>query len=162
MSTIREQIVAAAVAALGGAGKPAGVPSPVRTRVDSPETGQLPALTVYPAGEECKPMLREMPGRQRAMRGPIVNRSLILCVEALTKSGASATPDQTADPVLSWASEALALWAETVAFKALAISCDELGTKFSYEQHETSLCRATLSFAIEFQTKTTDPESVGK
>ena len=43
MSTIREQIVAAAVLALA-TGAPTGVPAPVRTRLDSPSADQLPAL----------------------------------------------------------------------------------------------------------------------
>ena len=104
MSTIREQIVAAAVAALA-TGAPPGVPAPVRTRLDSPDANQLPALTVYQAAETVETMRDYKAGG--ASRGPIVRRSVLLNVEVLTKAGVGEEPDKAADPILAWATKAL-------------------------------------------------------
>ena len=155
MSTIREQIVSAAVQALG-TGAPAGVPVPVRTRLDSPSADQLPALTVYQGAETVESMRDAKAGM--ASRGPIVRRSLLLSIEVLTKAGSGSQPDKAADPVLAWATSALAT---AGTFGGLANGpADELGTKFEYEQAETSFCRATQTFRIEYQTRTGDAQSL--
>ena len=72
MSTIREQIVSAAVLALA-TGAPAGIPAPVRTRLDSPSADQLPALTIYQGMETVEPMREPKAGV--ASRGPVVRRA---------------------------------------------------------------------------------------
>ena len=155
MSTIREQIVSAAVLALA-AGAPAGVPAPVRTRLDSPGSDQLPALTVYQGAETVEPMREAKTGT--ASRGPIVRRSVLLSVEVLTKAGAGEEPDKAADPILAWATAALAAAGN---FGGLANGpADEIGTKFEYEQGETSFCRATMSFRIQYQSRTDDAEQI--
>jgi hypothetical protein len=148
MSTIREQIVAAIVTALT-TGKPAGVPTPVRTRIDSPTADQLPALSVYQTDERVLEMLDPRPGR--ASRGPIKRRHIDVAVEVLTKAGGSAEADKAADPMLSWASESIA---KAGAFGGLADDmAQELGTRFEYSsQAETSFCRATMVLRTEFQT----------
>ncbi len=155
MSTIREQIVSAAVLALA-TGAPAGIPEPVRTRLDSPSVDQLPALTVY-QGTETVESMRE-PKAGTASRGPVARRSLLLSVEVLTKAGAGMQPDAAADPILAWATAALAAAGN---FGGLANGpADELGTKFEYEQAETSLCRATQTFRIEYQSRADDAETL--
>ncbi len=155
MSTIREQIVSAAVLALA-TNAPVDVPAPVRTRLDSPSADQLPALTVYQGTETVESMRDAKAGT--ASRGPIVRRSLLLSVEVLTKAAAGAPPDSAADPILAWATAALAA---AGTFGGLANGpADELGTKFEYEQAETSFCRATQTFRIEYQTRTDDAETL--
>ncbi|HOX27440.1 MAG TPA: hypothetical protein PLL30_13750 [Candidatus Krumholzibacteria bacterium] len=155
MSTIREQIVSAAILALA-TGVPVGVPAPVRTRLDSPSADQLPALTVY-QGIETVETMRE-PKAGTASRGPVVRRSLLLSVEVLTKAGAGMQPDAAADPILAWATAALAAAGN---FGGLANGpADEIGTKFEYEQAETSLCRATQTFRIEYQSRADDAETL--
>ncbi len=155
MSTIREQIVAAAVLALA-TDAPVGIPTPVRTRLDSPSADQLPALTVYQGAETVETMRDAKTGT--ASRGPIVRRSVLLSVEVLTRAGTSEEPDKAADPILAWATSALAA---AGAFGGLANGpADEIGTKFEYEQSETSFCRATQTFRIEYQTRTGDAESL--
>lgn len=163
MSSIREQIVLAAVSALGGAGKPAGVPSPVRCRIDSPDADQLPALSVYQLIEKVDP--ERAPRSLRASRGPIVRRYLDLAVEVLSRSEDGTDADAAADPALVWASQALQQRSpaedpegDLVAFGDLAEEIDELGTKFEYDRGETAFCRATLTFRIQYQTLTVDPE----
>ena len=149
MSTIREQIVSAAVTALT-TGAPAGVPAPVRTRLDSPSADQLPALTVYQGVETVETMRDAKPGT--ASRGPIVRRSLLLSVEVLTKAGIGwrARQGGRPDPGLgdqgARRSRHLRRPGQSPA--------DEVGTKFEYEQAETSFCRATQTFRIEYQTRT--------
>ncbi len=153
MSTIREQIVAAAVTAISS-GTPPGVPAPVRTRIDSPSTDQLPALTVYQASETVEPMQDMRLGR--GSRGPVVRRSLLLNVEVLTKAGEGEEPDKAADPILAWVAEALAVADD---FDGLADeTADEVGTKFEYEQAESSFCRAVMTFRIQFATLANDPQ----
>ncbi len=155
MSTIREQIVAAAAAALG-TGAPAGVPAPVRTRIDSPSVDQLPALTVYQGVETVDPM-RE-PRGTRLVRGPVVRRAVHFNVEVVTKAGVGEEPDKAADPILAWATKAIAA---AGTFGGLANNAaDEQGTKFEYEQRETSICRATMVFRVEYQSRADDAELV--
>lgn len=155
MSTIREQIVSAAVLALA-TNAPAGVPAPVRTRLDSPSADQLPALTVYQGMETVESMREAKTGT--ASRGPIVRRSVLLSVEVLTKAGAGAQPDKAADPILAWATASLSA---AGTFGDLANGpADEIGTKFEYEQAETSFCRATQTFRIEYQTRADDAQSL--
>lgn len=155
MSAIREQIVSAAVLALT-TDAPVGVPAPVRTRLDSPGADQLPALTVYQGTETVEPMRDAKTGT--ASRGPIVRRSLLLGVEVLTKAGSGEEPDKAADLILAWATAALAA---AGTFGGLANGpADELGTKFEYEQAETSFCRATQTFRIEYQSRADDAENL--
>ncbi len=155
MSTIRERIVASAVLALA-TGAPQGVPLPVRTRIDSPSADQLPALTVYQAAETVEPMHDYRAGR--ASRGPLVKRAILVNVEVITKTGAGAEPDKAADPILAWATKAMGA---AGTFDGLANHpADEVGTKFEYEQGETSFCRATMTYRIQYQSRVEDAELV--
>ncbi len=156
MSTIREQIVAAAVVAIT-TGKPSGVPTPVRTRLDSPNADQLPALTVYQATEMVESM-RDQKAGGGASRGPIVRRSLLFNVEVLTKAGTGVEPDKAADPILAWATKALGA-AGTMGGLANH-PADEVGTKFEYEQAETSFCRSTMTFRFQYQSRADDAELI--
>ena len=155
MSTIREEIVAAAVTALA-TGTPPGVPAPVRTRLDSPSADQLPALTVYQTAETVEAMRDLRAGG--VSRGPVVRRSVLLNIEVLTKAGTGEEPDKAADPILAWATKAL-FAAGT--FNGLTNHpADEVGTKFEYEQAETSFCRSTMTFRIQYQSRADDAEQV--
>ena len=155
MSTIREQIVAAAVAALS-TDRPDGIPAPVRTRVDSPAADQLPAFTVYQVAETVEPMRDSREGR--AARGPVVRRWMQLNVEVITKAGPGTEPDKAADPILAWGIKALSA---PGVFGALSNqAADETGTKFEYERGETSFCRATQTFRIAYQSRADDAEKL--
>jgi len=155
MSTIREEIVAAAVTALA-TGVPPGVPAPVRTRLDSPSADQLPALTVYQAAETVEAMRDLKAGG--VSRGPVVRRSVLLNIEVLTKAGTGEEPDKAADPILAWATKALGA---VGTLGGLANHpADEVGTKFEYEQAEASFCRSTMTFRIQYQSRADDAEQV--
>jgi hypothetical protein len=128
----------------------------VRTRLDSPGADQLPALTVYQAAETVETMRDFKAGG--ASRGPIVRRSLLLNVEVLTKASAGEEPDKAADPILAWATKAL-FAAGT--FNGLTNHpADEVGTKFEYEQAETSFCRSTMTFRFQYQSRADDAEKI--
>jgi hypothetical protein len=155
VSSIREQIVAAAFTALT-TGRPIEVPAPVRTRLDSPSTDQLPVFSVYQVAEAVEPERDRRTGS--AARGPVVRRSLLLNVEVVTKAGAGEEPDKAADPILAWATKAIAAGGR---FSGLANDpADEAGTKFEYEQGETSFCRATMTFRFEYQSRSDDAETL--
>jgi len=155
MSSIREDIVAAATLALNTS-RPAGVPLFIRTRIDSPTVAQLPVATIYQAVENVQSM-RE-PREGRTARGPIVRRSMLLKVEILTSASEGTQPDKNADPILVWAVKAMA---SAGTFGGLANNrADEIETKFEYEQGEVSFCRSTLTFEILYQSNVTNPESV--
>lgn len=155
MSTIREQIVAAAFTAIS-TNRPTGVPAPFRTRIDSPTPDQLPALTFYQEMEKVDHEREDRPDRRA--RGPLVRRSVLVHVEVLTKADATTEADKAADPLLAWASKALAT-AGTLGGLANDPP-DELGTVFAYEQKETSFCRATTSFMYEYQSSARNPEAL--
>jgi len=155
VSTVRERLVAAAVLALA-TGAPSGVPVPVRTRLDSPTADQLPALTVYQAAEMVEPM-RDFRA-ERSSRGPIVRRAVVVNVEVIAKAGIGSEPDNAADPILAWATKAIGA---AGTFDGLANNpADEVGTKFEYEQGETSFCRATMSWRIQYQSRADDAEQI--
>jgi len=155
MSTIREQIVAAAVTALN-TDRPAEVPEFVRTRLDSPGPDQLPVNTVYQATETVEAMGESR--ARRTSRGPLVKRSVMLSIEALTKADGTTEPDKAADATIAWVTKTLAAAGR---FNGLANDpADEMGTKFEYEQGESSFCRATMTFNIEYQSRVDDAEQI--
>jgi hypothetical protein len=147
---------------LEGASRPAEVPEPVRTRLESPTPSQLPALTVYQGREVVDPMRDEQDGR--SSRGAIVRRALEVRIEAVVKAVLGTPADAVADPLLAWATNAVAEAGrlETVAApRGLADqAADEVGTTFEYEQGEYSFCRATLTVRFRYQSSSTDAESL--
>ena len=156
MSTVRERIVAAAMTALN-TGRPAGVPEFIRTRIDSPSADQLPVCTVYQGNEGVMAAHDTGQGtRSVVTRGPVVRRSLVLQVEVLTKAGTDTEPDKAADPMLAWAAQSLAAAGKLAGLADYP--ADEMGTKFDYEQGETSFCRSTIGFEIKYHSRTDNPE----
>jgi len=153
VSTIREQIVAAAVTALNTA-RPAGLPEFIRTRIDSPNVDQLPANTIYQSQEVVEAM--RDPKERRTSRGPVVRRHVLVAIETLQKAGSGQEPDKAADATLAWATKALAA---AGSLGGLANDPpDEVDTRFEYEQAETSFCRATTRFRIYYQSRADDAE----
>lgn len=162
MSTIREQITTAVMEHLAAVSRPAEIPAPVRTRLESPKPSQLPALTVYQGREIVDPIHDERPGR--SSRGAIVRRALDLKIEAVVKAVSGSPADVAADPLLVWVTAAMSSIGriETVgAPRGLANDTpDEIGTTFEYEQGEYSFCRATLTYRIFYQSRTDNAEAL--
>ena len=158
MSSIREQIVAAAFTAISTS-PPSGVPTPIRTRVDSPTEDQVPALTLYQHVEAVDSLhgSREGEPRPRRDRGPVVRRTVVIQLEALVKATETNVADTEVDALLVWGVKAIRGAGN---FGGLANqAADEMGTEFKYEQYSISVCRATTTFEIEYQSLTDDPES---
>jgi len=158
MSSIREQIVEAAVDALT-TDRPAEIPEPVRTRLVSPRAAQLPALTVYQGREVVSPM-RDEKAEERSSRGAVVRRALDLQIEVVTLATKSGDPaDKLADPILCWAVKSIV--GSGTFNKLLNDPADEAGTLFDYEQSkEGSFCRATMTVRCHYQSKTDDAELI--
>ena len=156
MSSIREQIMAAIVVALNDS-RPGNVPEFIRTRVDSPDPGQLPVNSVYQGEEIVGRMTDE--GEGRTSRGPVLRRAVIVHIEAVTKAAGASVPDKELDPTLVWVTSKMAA-AGRFAGDLADYPGDELGTRFEYERAESSFCRATMRWRIEYQTTSTDAEAM--
>jgi hypothetical protein len=159
MATVREQIVAMAATVLE-TGRPSGVPSPIRTRLETVAAADLPAITVYQRAEQVRRMHDPRPGQTMRTAGPVVRRTLILVVETLTKRVGDTREDQAADPMLAWATAALIGKMELDRFSGLVNDFDEAGTEFAYEQSDHAYCRATQLFEVHYQSKTSNAEMV--
>ncbi len=154
MSSIREQLVVEITTALTN-GRPAGVPLPVRTRVDPPTPDTLPTLSVWQVKETVGQMQPERPGAFSRL-GPVVRRTLELVVEVCT-SAATAEADKAADPILTWASKALA----ALDLASMVVPIEEIGTEFSYvREGDVPLCRALMSFRVSYDTLANNPEAI--
>ncbi len=155
MSSIREQIMAAAVTALT-TDRPAGVPAPVRTRVDPPTSETLPSVSVYQLKDSVASMLPDRANAEYSV-GPVVRRTLDFVVEVCTAAGSSTEPDKAADPMLVWASKAI------TALDVLSMTSParEIGTEFTYSREgDVPLCRALMSFRVFYDTLSSDPEAI--
>lgn len=151
MSTIREQIVAAALTALNTS-RPAGVPNVVeRSRLFAIETSSLPAMTIYP----LRDAVFDVGGR----RGPKVRRELTLLVECRAKGQVTPTvvsSDAAADPLCAWAVAALC----DNDLGGLANDISETETNFEYDQAtEGQVCMATVAFQIDYESLAANAES---
>ena len=155
MSTIREQIVAAAFAAIS-TDVPVGVPAPVRTRLESPNAEQLPAMTVYQGREIVDPARDEKEGQ--ASRTVIVRRALELHVETVVKAEGIAA-DALADPMIAWATASL-VGAGRLPGNLANDPADEMGTVFEYEQAEFAFVRARTTFRFHYQTRRDNAEAI--
>lgn len=143
MATLRERIIAAALTALN-TGRPPGVPEATRLKTTPYEPLQLPAMTIYPVREDVE----EVGGRF----GPIVSRTLTFRVECR----ATGEPvDQKLDPLLAWATKALA----GNNLNGLVIDIAEIGTEWAVEPAEAVHGIALVDFTALYATKTNDQEA---
>lgn len=146
MSTRREQILAAVVTALNGAGKPGGVPTAARTRTADLTPANLPASTVYPVKEEAE-----------KANSVALNRHLLVRIEHVGLASTGVTSDQAVDPLCSWAGKALG----GSRLGGLALDCIEHETTFVYEQTPSgAACRASQDFRIKYATAVNNPDSL--
>jgi hypothetical protein len=96
----------------------------------------------------------------RAGRGmdnrSIVKRRLQLCVESRCVTGAGSTADQTVDPLLSWAVQALCA---TQRFAEGMHDIEELGTAWAQDENDDTLAGARQMFAVIYVTSASDPDA---
>lgn len=94
MSSIREQIIEAAIVALN-TGTPGGVPAATRARQEPYQPSELPALTVKPVREEIE---YEAEGKRSYFRKRILTLRVTTAVTG---------DDSAADPMTTWATKVL-------------------------------------------------------
>lgn len=99
MATIREQIVAAMVAALN-TGTPGGVPVTERTRrIAVPETAALSSIVLRP--------VRTIPEEVGSPGSPKSLVRMTVAIEMLIAGSATDRPDKLVDPIYEWVIKAL-------------------------------------------------------
>lgn len=146
MSSIREQILAAIVAALNVA-PPVGVPVAIRARLDAPTASQLPAITVYPFAKSTR--------RPHGRTSPILDRKLVVCVEILSASSPTQTADQGLDP--SYTHVANTLNGSRLGNLASDVIESEEMAPFEYGQStDASFCRDPVLFDVSYTTRASD------
>jgi len=153
MSSIREQIILAAVLALN-TGAPSGVPAVDRGRGLALEPSNLPSGVLVPT--------REWVIRIGKPAGPLVHRRLRLALvwrAARPASPDTAGPDSAIDPLSSWASKALVDNSlGGLAFKTEEVEGQEPAIVWEYELGEKFFCKADQLFDVHYTTRVADAE----
>jgi hypothetical protein len=146
VSSVREQILTAVMAALNDAGRPVGVPAAERTRVLALEVAGLPSTVLVPRRES----VQFKGGRW----SPLVERTLTIELEHRAAGGSGVTSEQAADALLSWPVKALC--GNTLG--GLAMEIRESGTEWQYADGEEPFVLASQSFEIAYTTRVADAD----
>ncbi len=146
--TIRETIIAAAAAALDGAGKPSGL-TVHRFRTRPIDEDDLPAVAVYNLGETIQLETHDEPS---------VLRTLMIRLEHRVKTlvGSADSPDKVLDPLLAWGTKGLLT---DSALEALIISIEEVKIEWVAMEADKRYGGAAQDFSIEFSTNWDDQET---
>lgn len=144
MSSIREQIIVAVVAALN-VGSPPAVTE--RTRLSAIEDSGLPSIVVFPLDDTAE----EIGGGG----GPIVRSRLKLGFELRAKGTAIARADTAVDALYVWLIKKVA----GNQLGGLAIDIVEGDTSFRFESGENPMCLATVDMTVVYQHLTANPEA---
>jgi hypothetical protein len=152
MSSRRDQITAACVTLLDGAGKPSGL-NVFRQRTISLTYQQLPAQIVYAVQEEVEtgPGRGSPPNPQR-----MAKRRFRLCVEHRVNAE-TASPDAAIDPLLSWAVQKLC---SDVLVGGLAYDLKEIGTTWEEADQDKVYAAAKTFFEVEYVTDAANPDTL--
>lgn len=148
-ASIREGILTALVAALSGAGGPAGL-TVHRERTRPIEIDSLPAIMIYAEDEQPKPL-----GAQ-AYRAPLTERQLAIGVECRALGTATVSPDEALDPVVVWATQTILA---NEAFGGLANGVEEERTVWNSREGDLPIAAAAVHFTIKYRTSRLDPTS---
>jgi hypothetical protein len=148
-ASIREGIFAALIAALSGAGGPAGL-TVHRERTRPIELDSLPAIMIYAEDEQPKPL-----GGQ-SYRAPLTERQLSIAVECRALGTASVSPDAALDPIVVWAMKTILA---NEAFGGLANGVEEERTVWSSREGDLPVAAAAVHFTIKYRTSRLDPTS---
>lgn len=139
MSTVREQIINAAMAAMN-ADRPAGVPECTRVSALSFTTKALPKFSLYPVKEEV----------QRINRGAICRRTFTLRIEC--QAGAMMLGPE---PVDAMVDSMLAHATSTLAgneLGGLVNSIEEVAVEWDFAASDTVVVGAIIDFVVDYQT----------
>lgn len=148
MATIRNQILDAIVTALNGAGKPADL-TVDRFPVSNVDEADLPHGCVRPGRESVS----RPSDKLRAY--PLRERRLEVRIEFRVKATGDESPDEALDPLLAWATKALAA---DPTFGKLAIESEELEIAWEGDEADARFGLATITFSVLFTTNAHDQE----
>lgn len=148
MSTIRSQVVVAALAALMNEDEGSGIPDglAVDLRRGSPsEAAQLPLTMVGRRSEQ----VTSPPGK---LRFPVNTRTLILECDHWA---AGENAEEALESQLAWATKAIGT---DPTLSGLVLDVEELSTEWDVEVTDTRFARAKQQFAVRYTTKRIDQE----
>lgn len=150
MSSIREQIIVAAVAALsaGGIGSPPSL-TVHRERTRPIEIDSLPAIMVYAEDDAPKTLNQQS-------YAPLTEKFLVLQLELRAAGSPGVSPDAALDPLYVWAMKALGA---DERFGGLANGLEEGKTVWSSREGDTPIAAAKLSITVRYRTSRLDPTS---
>jgi hypothetical protein len=148
MSSKRDQIIVAAVALLGAAGKPTDL-TISRQRTVSLSESDLPAQVLYAVHEEAD----ASPGFGSDRKA---KRKFRLCVESRVNAENS-TPDAALDPLLSWAVKQLCA---DVTLGGLSYELREIGTTWGESEQEKVYASAQQFFEVHYLTDAFNPDTL--
>jgi hypothetical protein len=150
VSSIREQIVVALIAALNaGAGSVTGL-TIHRERTRPIEIDSLPAILVY-ADDDVPQTLAS-----QTYASPLTVRQLSLAMECRAQGTSSISPDEALDPVLVYAAKTV-LASER--FGGLASGVEEGKTVWASREGDVPVASARLNFTVRYRTSRLDPTS---
>jgi predicted secreted protein len=141
MASVRDQVIAAAVAAMN-AGSAPGIA--YRTRVDAFSAGELPAFAIYPATEALE-----------RVSVNVVKHTMTLRAEAMTAG--VAPQDEALDPLLVYAVKTLYASAE---FQTFLKDFSEERVQWQVEAAQDDIACAAQDFRVVFLTLANDPEAL--
>jgi hypothetical protein len=147
MSSIREQIAAAIVAAVSGPGAPAGL-TVHRERTRPVENEQLPAILIYFEDEQPEPLAGQK------FRAPLTERSLGVVAEIRVVPTGGQAPDEAADSLYVWLIQAVGA---DESFGGLAMGVTEGPVKWFSKEADAIYAGAAVHFIVHYRTKRLDP-----
>jgi hypothetical protein len=148
--SIREQIIAAVVAALTAHPSPPAGLTIHRERTRPIETDSLPAIMVYADDDVPKTLAAQ------TYKSPLTERQLSLWLEARASAASGISVDQALDPVLVFA--ALAVFADET-FGGLANGVEEGRTVWVSREGDVAVAAAKWGITIKYRTSRLDPTS---
>ena len=151
MASIRDQIVAAAIAELNTA-RPPGIPQADRTRLAAITPSELPSIIVFPGLDQ--------PEEVGPPAGPIVRSRFRMIVEQRAAGTASVRPDAAVDALYVWVIKKLARKRLTAGGGGfLNHDTVEGETSFAFEQGDEPYALATTALIVTYQHLVADPEA---
>lgn len=143
MTSRRELIIRAAIAALNADERPDGVPLATRANAVAASSGQLPKVAVVPMRETIE-----------TFKNGIVRRTLTLRVECQAAGivGSEEAADALLDPIVAWCTQALS----GNRLGGLLLTMTEESIDWAVEVSDYAYCAAVVDFSATYETLTND------
>lgn len=150
MASIRNQIIAAIVSELDGAGKPSGL-TVERVPLANVEDTMLPHIAVVLVRESVS-----RPSSDKLRAFPIRERSLKVKLECrAVAAGPAFFPDEALDPLLCWSTKKLAA---NPTLGGLALEVEEAETEWESDAADANFGLASMYWTVRFATNSKDQE----